>query len=53
MSIRAMSQAAVTMNQLQHQIDMIGNNMSNSATPGYKQKEQLSFLHCYFSKSII
>lgn len=39
MSLRTMGQAAVTMNQLQHQMDTIGNNMANSSTPGYKSKQ--------------
>lgn len=39
MSLRAMGQATVTMNQLQNQMDMIGNNMANSATPGYKSRQ--------------
>ncbi|WOV88015.1 flagellar hook-basal body protein [Sporosarcina oncorhynchi] len=37
--IRSMSTAVNTMNQLQHQIDNIGNNLSNSATNGYKSNE--------------
>lgn len=39
MSLRSMGQAAVSMNQLQQQMDMIGHNMANSATPGYKSKQ--------------
>ena len=39
MSIRGMNQATVTMNQLQQQMDMIGSNMSNSSTTGYKSKQ--------------
>lgn len=34
--IRTMTTAVNTMNQLQHQIDIIGNNLSNSSTNGYK-----------------
>lgn len=37
--IRSMSTAVNTMNQLQHQIDNIGNNLANSATNGYKSNE--------------
>lgn len=33
-----MTQATGTMNQLQQQIDMIGHNMANSNTPGYKER---------------
>lgn len=33
---RSMIQAAVTMNQLQQKMDLIGNNLSNSQTTGYK-----------------
>src|SRR5690625_2534257 len=39
MSLRVMSQAAVTMNQLQNQIDMIGHNLANSQTSGYKSRQ--------------
>src|SRR5690625_1518720 len=39
MSIRALGQAAVTMNQLQQQIDMIGHNLANSQTTGYKSRQ--------------
>lgn len=39
MSIRAMGQAAVTMNQLQMQMDMIGSNLANSQTTGYKSRQ--------------
>lgn len=39
MSIRSMNQATTTMNQLQQQLDMIGNNMSNSSTTGYKSRQ--------------
>lgn len=35
---RMMIQAAVTMNQLQKQLDIIGNNIANVQTPGYKAK---------------
>lgn len=34
-----MIQAAVTMNQLQQKLDMIGNNMANSQTTGYKSRQ--------------
>lgn len=34
-----MIQAAVTMNQLQQQLDVIGHNLANSETTGYKNKE--------------
>lgn len=36
---RAMIQAAVTMNQLQNKLDLIGHNMANSQTPGYKARK--------------
>ncbi|WP_284138968.1 MULTISPECIES: flagellar hook-basal body protein [unclassified Virgibacillus] len=36
---RAMIQAAVTMNQLQSKLDLIGNNMANSQTTGYKNRQ--------------
>ncbi|MBP1971682.1 flagellar basal-body rod protein FlgG [Virgibacillus natechei] len=36
---RMMIQAAVTMDQLQHKLDLIGNNMANSQTTGYKSRE--------------
>src|SRR5690554_1476060 len=36
---RAMIQAAVTMNQLQNKLDVIGNNLANSQTTGYKSRE--------------
>lgn len=39
MSLRAMGQAAVTMNQLQQQMDMIGHNLANSQTAGYKSRQ--------------
>ena len=39
MSIRAMGQAATTMNQLQKQIDVIGHNLANSQTAGYKSRQ--------------
>lgn len=34
-----MIQAAVTMNQLQQKIDVIGNNLANSQTTGYKARQ--------------
>ncbi|WP_249869301.1 flagellar hook-basal body protein [Oceanobacillus saliphilus] len=34
-----MIQAAVTMNQLQQKLDLIGNNMANSQTTGYKTRQ--------------
>lgn len=36
---RSMIQAAVTMNQLQQKIDLIGNNIANSQTTGYKTRQ--------------
>lgn len=36
---RAMIQAAVTMGQLQNKLDVIGNNLANSQTNGYKRKQ--------------
>ncbi|RYG71616.1 flagellar hook-basal body protein [Lentibacillus lipolyticus] len=36
---RTMIQAAVTMNQLQHKLDVTGNNMANSQTTGYKARQ--------------
>lgn len=36
---RMMIQAAVTMNQLQDKLDLIGNNLANSQTTGYKSRE--------------
>lgn len=36
---RTMIQAAVTMNQLQSKLDLIGNNMANSQTTGYKTRQ--------------
>lgn len=36
--MRTMIQAAVTMNQLQNKLDLIGNNLANSQTPGYKSR---------------
>lgn len=36
---RTMIQAAVTMNQLQNKLDLIGNNLSNSQTTGYKSRQ--------------
>ncbi len=35
----AMIQAAVTMNQLQNKLDVIGNNLANSETTGYKSRQ--------------
>ncbi|MFZ3578251.1 flagellar hook-basal body protein [Virgibacillus sp. DJP39] len=35
---RTMIQAAVTMNQLQSKLDLIGNNLANSQTTGYKSR---------------
>lgn len=35
---RIMIQAAVTMNQLQNRLDMIGHNLANSETTGYKAR---------------
>ncbi|MUK89684.1 flagellar hook-basal body complex protein [Ornithinibacillus sp. L9] len=35
---RIMTQAAVTMNQLQNKLDLIGNNLANSDTTGYKTR---------------
>lgn len=37
--IRTMSTAVNTMSQLQHQLDIIGNNLANSSTNGYKSNE--------------
>ena len=34
-----MNQAAVTMNQLQKKLDIIGNNVANSQTTGYKSRQ--------------
>lgn len=36
---RAMIQAAVTMGQLQNKLDVVGNNLANSQTHGYKRKQ--------------
>lgn len=36
---RMMVQAAVTMNQLQSKLDLIGNNLANSQTTGYKSRQ--------------
>lgn len=36
---RSMIQASVTMGQLQHKLDVIGNNMANSNTTGYKSRQ--------------
>ena len=37
--IRTMTTAMNTMNQLQNQLDIIGNNLANSSTNGYKASE--------------
>src|SRR5690625_1328612 len=39
MMSRMMLQAAVTMNQLQRQLDIIGNNIANVQTTGYKARK--------------
>lgn len=36
---RPMIQAAVTMGQLQHKLDLIGQNLANSQTAGYKNRQ--------------
>lgn len=36
---RIMTQAAVTMNQIQQKLDVIGNNISNNQTTGYKNRQ--------------
>ncbi|TRM10737.1 flagellar hook-basal body protein [Lentibacillus cibarius] len=36
---RTMIQAAVTMNQLQNKLDITGNNLANSQTTGYKNRQ--------------
>lgn len=36
---RMMNQAAVTMNQIQNKLDVIGNNISNNNTTGYKSRQ--------------
>ncbi len=36
---RIMNQAAVTMNQIQNKLDIIGNNISNNGTTGYKSRQ--------------
>ncbi|MEC5424494.1 flagellar hook-basal body protein [Virgibacillus sp. C22-A2] len=36
---RTMIQAAVTMNQLQNKLDLIGQNMANTQTTGYKHRQ--------------
>lgn len=36
---QAMIQASVTMNQLQSKLDLIGNNLANSETNGYKSRQ--------------
>lgn len=38
MSLRIMGQAATTMNQLQKKLDVIGHNLANSETNGYKTR---------------
>src|SRR5690625_3040816 len=38
MSLRIFGQASVTMKQIQQQIDLIANNLTNLQTPGYKTK---------------
>lgn len=37
--LRSSMQAAVTMGQLQKKLDVIGHNMSNTDTPGYKSRQ--------------
>lgn len=37
--IRTMTTAVNTMNQLQHKLDLIGNNLANTATHGYKSTD--------------
>ncbi|MEV9640859.1 flagellar hook-basal body protein [Mammaliicoccus sciuri] len=37
--IRTMTTAVNTMNQLQHRLDLIGNNLANTATHGYKSSD--------------
>ncbi|MYL34247.1 flagellar hook-basal body complex protein [Pontibacillus yanchengensis] len=37
--LRSSMQSAVTMGQLQQKLDIIGNNLSNVNTPGYKSRE--------------
>ncbi|KGX90970.1 flagellar hook-basal body protein [Pontibacillus marinus] len=37
--LRSSMQAAVTMGQLQNKLDLIGNNLSNMNTPGYKSRQ--------------
>ncbi|MDY0394206.1 flagellar hook-basal body protein [Virgibacillus halophilus] len=39
MTSRSMIQAAVSMNQLQQKMDLIGNNLANSQTTGYKNRQ--------------
>ncbi|WP_040978286.1 flagellar hook-basal body protein [Oceanobacillus jeddahense] len=36
---RMMNQAAVTMNQIQNKLDVIGNNIANNNTTGYKNRQ--------------
>ena len=42
--LRTMITATNTMSQLQNQLDVIGNNLSNSNTHGYKSKNINEFL---------
>jgi len=37
--LRSSMQAAVTMGQLQKKLDLVGNNLSNMNTPGYKSRQ--------------
>ena len=39
MMLRTMITSTNTMSQLQQQLDTIGNNLSNSATTGYKARD--------------
>ncbi|UOQ94941.1 flagellar hook-basal body protein [Halobacillus shinanisalinarum] len=36
---RSMIQASVTMGQIQHKLDIIGHNLANTNTPGYKSRQ--------------
>ncbi|WP_079528248.1 flagellar hook-basal body protein [Halobacillus hunanensis] len=36
---RTMMQASVTMGQIQHKLDIIGHNLANTNTPGYKSRQ--------------
>ncbi|UOR11272.1 flagellar hook-basal body protein [Halobacillus amylolyticus] len=36
---RSMIQASVTMGQIQHKLDVIGHNLANTNTPGYKSRQ--------------